>query len=172
MLPDLLEQIATDRPIGKVSADGAYDTRACHAAIAARGAFAFGHSFGPMAFLPSLPTRRKGMPWKEDTPGAAARNDILRTNRRLGRTIWRRWSGYHRRSPVETKKHCLRLLGERVRSRDFGRQVAGSKSAPPSSTASLPSEPRSRSAWDDSVQGKGKLVSTPICATEPLLSTV
>lgn len=112
VLPDLLEQIADDQPIGKVSADGAYDTRACHAAIAARGAIAV------------IPTRRNGRPWKEDTPGADARNDILRATSRLGRKIWRRWSGYHRRSLVETKMHCFKLLGERVRSRDFDRQVA------------------------------------------------
>lgn len=112
MLPALLDQIADDQRIASVSADGAYDTRACHAAIAARGAFAV------------IPTRRNGRPWKEDTSGADARNDILRTTRRLGRTIWRRWSGYHRRSLVETKMHCFKLLGERVRSRDFDRQVA------------------------------------------------
>ena len=35
-LPDLLSQIPDDQPIGKVSAGGAYDTRGCHAAIAAR----------------------------------------------------------------------------------------------------------------------------------------
>ena len=109
MLPDLLEQIAADQPIGTVSADGAYDTRACHAAIAARNAIAV------------IPTRRNGRPWKEDTPGADARNDILRATNRLGRMIWRRWSGYHRRSLVETKMHCFKLLGERVRSRDFDR---------------------------------------------------
>ena len=56
---------------------------------------------------------------------ADARNDILRTTRRLGRTVWRRWSGYHRRSLVETKMHCVKPPGERVRSRDFDRQVAG-----------------------------------------------
>ena len=112
MLPELLDQIADDQPICKVSADGAYDTRACHAAIASRSAIAV------------IPTRRNGRPWKEDTPGARARNDILRTTNRLGRKVWRRWSGYHRRSLVETKMHCFKLLGERIRSRDFDRQVA------------------------------------------------
>ena len=110
--PNCWGRSLADQPIGKVSADGAYDTRACHAAIAARGANAV------------IPTRRNGRPWKEDTPGADARNDILRTTSRLGRMIWRRWSGYHRRSLVETKMHCFKLLGERVRSRDFDRQVA------------------------------------------------
>lgn len=34
-----------------------------------------------------------------------------------------RWSGYHRRSPVETKMNCIKRLGERVMSRTFERQV-------------------------------------------------
>lgn len=67
ILPGLLAQISEDQPIGKVSADGTYDTRARHAAIAARGTIAV------------FPTRRNGRPWKEDTPGADARNEILRT---------------------------------------------------------------------------------------------
>ena len=61
---------------------------------------------------------------KEDTPGARARNDILHATSRLGRMIWRRWSGFHRRSPVKTKMHCFKLVGERVMARDFDRQVA------------------------------------------------
>lgn len=112
VLPGLLDQIAPSEAIGKVTADGAYDTRACHAAIAERGAVAV------------IPVRRNGRVWKENTNAAHARNDILRATLRLGRAIWRRWSGYHRRSLAETKMNCLKLLGERVRSRDFDRQVA------------------------------------------------
>jgi len=56
--------------------------------------------------------------------GAWARNEILRATKRLGRTIWKKWSGYHRRSLVETKMRCFKLLGERVIARDFDRQVA------------------------------------------------
>ena len=52
------------------------------------------------------------------------RNEILRTSKRVGRTIWRRWSGYHRRSRDETKMHCVKLLGQRLMARDFDRQVA------------------------------------------------
>ena len=63
-------------------------------------------------------------PWKPDTAGAIARNEILRTSKRVGRTIWRRWSGYHRRSRAETKMHCVKLLGQRIMARDFDRQVA------------------------------------------------
>jgi hypothetical protein len=34
------------------------------------------------------------------------------------------WSGYHRRSCVETKMHCVKLLGQRLMAGDFDRQVA------------------------------------------------
>ena len=36
----------------------------------------------------------------------------------------KKWTGYHRRSLVETKIRCFKLLGERVMARDFDRQVA------------------------------------------------
>ena len=98
--------------IGSVTADGAFDTRKCHDAIAARGAAAI------------IPPRRNGKPWKPDSPGAVARNEALRASKRFGRSIWRRWSGYHRRSRVETKMHCVKLLGQRLMARDFDRQVA------------------------------------------------
>ena len=111
MLPELLAQIPPEEAIGLVTADGAYDTRPCHAAIAARQARAV------------IPSRRNGRPWKETTPGAQARNEILRATRRLGRTIWRSWSGYHRRSRIEAKMRCLKLVGERLMARDFDRQT-------------------------------------------------
>jgi hypothetical protein len=40
MLPDLLNQIPADHDLGRATADGAYDTRKCHDAIAARNAHA------------------------------------------------------------------------------------------------------------------------------------
>ena len=112
MLPELLDQIPPDQEIGSVTADGAFDTRKCHDAIAARGAMAI------------IPPRKNAKPWMPDSPGAIARNEALRASKRFGRTIWRRWSGYHRRSRVETKMHCMKLLGQRLAARDFDRQVA------------------------------------------------
>lgn len=35
-----------------------------------------------------------------------------------------KWSGYHRRSLVETKMHCFKVLGQRVMARAFDRQIA------------------------------------------------
>ena len=90
MLPELLDQIPPDQQIASVTApshglqanrcratDGAFDTRKCHDAIAARGAAAI------------IPPRKNAKPWKPDTAGAIARNEALRASRRFGRTIWR-----------------------------------------------------------------------------------
>jgi hypothetical protein len=71
-----------------------------------------------------IPTRKNARSWKRRTAGAQARNDILRATQRLGRRIWKTWSGYHRRSLVETKMRCFKLLGEPVMARTFERQVA------------------------------------------------
>jgi hypothetical protein len=58
------------------------------------------------------------------TDNGAPRNEALRAPGYLGRAIWRRWSGYRRRSRVETKMHCMKLLEQRLMARDFDRQVA------------------------------------------------
>ena len=112
ILPDLLNQIRPDQEIGRVTGDGAYDTRKCHDAIAARNANAV------------IPPRKNAKLWKPDTPGARARNEAVRSTKYLGRALWRQLTGYHRRSRVETKMHCVKLLGQRLSARDFDRQVA------------------------------------------------
>ena len=71
-----------------------------------------------------IPQHRNAKPWKAVTAGAVARNEALRASKYLGRALWRRWSGYHRRSRVETKRHCVKLLGQRLMARDFDRQMA------------------------------------------------
>ncbi|GKS87692.1 IS5 family transposase [Acidovorax sp. SUPP2539] len=109
MLPGLLAQIPTDESIESVSADGAYDTRACLDAIAERHAMAV------------IPPRKNASHWKKSSPGSAHRNEAIRACQRLGRGIWKKWSGYHRRSLVETKMHCFKRLGERVIARTFDR---------------------------------------------------
>ena len=112
MLPDLLDQIPPDQKLGSVTADGAYDTRKCHEAIAVRGADAI------------IPPRKNAKPWKPTSAGAIARNEAVRASKYLGRALWRKLTGYHRRSRVETKMHCVKLLGQSLMARDFERQVA------------------------------------------------
>jgi len=67
MLPELLDQIPPEQEIGSVTADGAFDTRKCHDAIAARGAAAI------------IPPRKNAKPWNPDSAGAIARNKALRS---------------------------------------------------------------------------------------------
>ena len=117
MLPEPLDRIPPDEEIGSVTGDGASDTRKRHDAIAARGAI--------------IPPRENAEPWRPTTAGAVARNEALRASKHLGRALWRRWSGYHRQSRVETKTHCVnrkvraaKLLGQSLMARDFDRQVA------------------------------------------------
>lgn len=88
------------------------DTRKCHDAIAARHAHAV------------IPPRKNAKPWKPTSPGAIARNEAVNASGCPRRAIWRRWSGYHRRSCVENKMTCIKLLGQSLMSRDFDRQVA------------------------------------------------
>lgn len=111
MLPELLKQIPVTEPLLTVRADGAYDTKACYEAISSRQAAAI------------IPIRKRAKRWKETSAGAKARNETLAATQYLGRTLWKKWSGYHQRSLVETKMRCFKLLGERVMARGFDRQV-------------------------------------------------
>ena len=112
ILPELLNQIPGGEEIGTVTADGAYDTRRCHAAIIDRQA------------TPIIPIRKNGRPWKEDCPAAITRNETLRATRHYGRAFWKRWTGYHVRSRIEAKMRCLKAFGERIAARDPDRQTA------------------------------------------------
>jgi hypothetical protein len=78
--------------------DGAYDARKCHEAIAARDAHAV------------IPPRENAKPLKPMSARAIARNEAVSAQQYLNRTLWRRWSGYHRRSRVETNPLRILLL--------------------------------------------------------------
>ena len=85
-LPRLLKQV--EGPIRCVTADGAYDSRRCYRAIHERGARA--------VILP----RRGSTPWEDEY--LRGRNQSLRGVRKWGVEVWKKKSGYHRRSLVET----------------------------------------------------------------------
>jgi hypothetical protein len=111
VLLDLLAQIPADEALLSVAADGAYDTKGCHKAIAQRGA------------EPIIPPRKNAQLWKKPkNQGEKNRNAAVRASQYLGLELWKRWSGYHRRSLVETKMHCFKRLGDRVMARTFERQ--------------------------------------------------
>ncbi|MEF8749741.1 MAG: IS5 family transposase [Candidatus Accumulibacter propinquus] len=105
ILPDLLDPI--EGAIDQVSADGAYDSHGCHAAIAERGARA------------TMPPREGAVAWGNDHP----RDAILQEIEARGSIGWKNESGYHRRSIAEYRMYRLKPLGDSLYSRTFERQV-------------------------------------------------
>jgi hypothetical protein len=99
MLPELLAQIPPDEAVASVSGDGAYDTKACHAAIVQRGTQA------------GTPPRKNGQPGKAALVGASVRNEALKACGRLGYAISKQWSGYHRTSLVDDQDALLQATG-------------------------------------------------------------
>ena len=113
MLPKLLDQVP--QPICQVSADGGYDRRSCYEAIARCGAKA------------AIPPRRGAKIWQHGNSKAErlARDENLRRIRRVGRAKWKRESGYHRRSLIETAMFRLKtLFGNTLRARGEAAQNA------------------------------------------------
>lgn len=98
VLTELLDQIPADERLDTVGGDGAYDTKSCHAAIAARGA------------IPSIPPRDCAAHWAASVPGAAWRNEAVATIAHLGHREWKKISGYHRRSLAENAMYRFKTL--------------------------------------------------------------
>ena len=112
VVPDLLQQVG--RPIKQVSADGAYDKRKCYEALETTGA------------IVTIPPRRDARIWQHGNSAGEPwqRDENLRAIRRLGRTRWKRESGYHRRSLAETAIFRLKtIFGATLRSRKFAQQA-------------------------------------------------
>ncbi|MDI9732968.1 IS5 family transposase, partial [Acinetobacter baumannii] len=111
VLEYVLSQIPLDEPSDSVYTDGDYDTKHCRQVILDRDAHAI------------IPPRKNAKPWKDQQARSIERNELLKTVKRLGRSLWKKWSGYHRRSLVETKMHCIKLLGDKLTARSFPSQV-------------------------------------------------
>lgn len=109
VISDLLQQLPEDEVLESLTGDGAYDTQPVYEAVIKRGA------------IPIIPPRKNARIRKGQA--FAHRNAAIAACRRLGRSIWKLWIRYHRRSLVETKMNCIKRLGERVMSRTFERQV-------------------------------------------------
>jgi len=112
ILPDLLEQVGE---VKEVTGDGGYDKRNCYDAISGRGARA------------TIPPQRNAKIWRHGNTKAErlVRDQNLRRVRQIGRAAWKRESGYHQRSRVETKMFQLKAAyGERVSARSFEGQAA------------------------------------------------
>ena len=111
MLPELLGQIPPDEVVANVSGDGAYDTKACHAAIVQRGAQAV------------IPPRKNANEWRATLAGSLLRNEALRACRRLGWRIWKKWSVYHRMGLGDDQDALLQALGRAGHGAHVERQV-------------------------------------------------
>ncbi len=77
MLDDLRNQIPQNERIDSVYTDGAYDTKQCRQVIADRQVHA------------EIPPRKNAKPWTDTKIHSLERNELLRTVKRLGRTLWK-----------------------------------------------------------------------------------
>ncbi len=111
MLSHLLAHIPEDERVDYVYSDGAYDTKQYRQVIVDRRAQAV------------IPPRKNAKPWKDKKLVSLERNELLRTVKGLGRKIWKKWLGYHLRSLVETKMHCIKLLRDKLSAINFQSQV-------------------------------------------------
>ena len=109
VIPDLLDQSPQDENLESLTGDGAYDIKQVYESVIEHGA------------TPIIPPRKNARIRKGKA--FAHRNEAIAACKNLGRGIWKAWSGYHRRSLVETKMNCIKRLGERVMARGFESQV-------------------------------------------------
>lgn len=114
MFAPLLNQLPDTASITQVSADGAYDTRACYDELERRGV-------QNIAIPPQKNARIRQHGNTEGHP--LPRDQTLRRIREVGRQQWKQESGYHRRSIAETVISRLKtIFSDKVRARLFPRQ--------------------------------------------------
>jgi hypothetical protein len=103
----LLTQV--EGQVREVLGDGAYDFSACHRAIRVRGARA--------VIPPKKGARVRGKPELRDRDQAVIRA------REAGLEVWKKESGYHRRSLVETAMMRLKtIFSDKLKAREWKRQ--------------------------------------------------
>jgi hypothetical protein len=111
--PKLLAQ--EESPVAAFIGDGAYDREPVYGTCVARG----------ITRIVVPPRKDARIQRHGNTHGPPhPRDENLRAIRRHGRTAWKRTSGYHTRSLIESTMFRLKtMLGDRVRSRERSRQV-------------------------------------------------
>lgn len=106
VLPTLLNRLR--RKIEQVSADGAYDTKECHALLKKKGAWA------------TIPPRKNAALWEEGHP----RNEAVKALKAGELKEWKRASGYHQRSKAETAMYRFKqLISSKLSLRNYNAQV-------------------------------------------------
>jgi hypothetical protein len=98
ILPDLLEQIEVK--LSQVSGDGGYDSHDNYQLISNRDA------------RPVIPPREDAVTAQHGNSKLTAlpRDQVVREIRQLGRKNWKKQSGYHKRSLVETAMYRLKTI--------------------------------------------------------------
>ena len=111
VLPRMLASIQCE--IEKVGADGAYDTWKCRYAIHQRGASAV------------IPPRQDAVLSDRDHPAAKERNEAIEHRDGWGDKHWKKESGYHARSLVETAMFQVKTtFGAETQAREIQNQIA------------------------------------------------
>ena len=106
-VPHLLR--AVEGEVSEVLGDGAYDFEVCHRAIYERNARAI--------IPPKQGARLRGRPHFKD------RDEAVRRSREIGKEHWKKESGYHRRSLVETAMMRIKtLFSDKLKAREWSRQ--------------------------------------------------
>jgi hypothetical protein len=111
LVPALLAQI--DAPVTKLYGDGAYDKWKLYDGLA------------QAEIQPVIPPRKQAAIRKHGNSAGPRlpRDEAIRGIRRLGRKGWKRESGYHRRSLVETSMSRLKqAFGPRLKNKAFANQ--------------------------------------------------
>ena len=97
VISDLLQELPKDEVLQSLTGDGAYDRQPVHEEVMERGA------------IPIIAPRKNARIRKGQT--FVHRNAAIAACQRLGRSVCKRWIGYHRRSLVETRMNCIKRLG-------------------------------------------------------------
>ncbi len=111
-LPNILNKVPKEISLGRVTADGIYDTWGCYDAANDHGATMI------------VPPRKNAV----DPPDKTGRKNhprgkAIRACDALGREEWKKKNAYHRRSLVETAIYRFKTsFGEKMFSRTFNRQ--------------------------------------------------
>lgn len=95
-------QLTTNNISDSVYTDRVYDTKHCRKVISNRQAYT--------AILPE----KNANPWEDSKTHLLERSELLRKVKHFGKTKRKNWSGYHRRSMIETKMHRIKLFDDKV----------------------------------------------------------
>jgi len=114
MLEPLLAKLSEDTALKQVSADGAFDKRTCYETLSEQSV--------PRI---AIPPQKNARIWQNGNKRAdpLPRDENLRRIRQIGRSAWKRESGYHRRSIAETAMFRLKtIFTDKLRSLTFVNQ--------------------------------------------------